>query len=95
MIFYYEGTILDPNDLVRTALTKVKGNFRGYKYPNNYILDKTLNMEKEQRNSYYTQLNYLRLNSFVLCKAKKIFPHIFKSCKAIKKLFLFSGLIVL
>lgn len=49
--FYYEGTILDPNDPVRTALTQVKGNFRGYKYPNSYTLDKILKVEKEQRNT--------------------------------------------
>lgn len=39
---------MDPNDLVRTALTEVKGNFRDYKYPNNYILDKTVKIEKSR-----------------------------------------------
>ncbi len=33
---------------LRTALTEVKGNFRDYKYPNNYILDRMLKMEKNR-----------------------------------------------
>ena len=39
---------MDSDGLVRTVLTDGKGNFRDYKYPNNYILDKAMKMEKNR-----------------------------------------------
>ena len=61
--FYYGGTFLDSNDLVRTGLTEVKGNFRDYK-PQNYILDKTFKKWKRIEKLYTTELFSFNLFCF-------------------------------